>query len=52
MSREDGHNYRFKESFERLLHADEVSYAAKLLTGADKFPGPILRLLASDITVC
>uniref|UniRef100_A0A914C964 Ectopic P granules protein 5 homolog n=1 Tax=Acrobeloides nanus TaxID=290746 RepID=A0A914C964_9BILA len=43
-------NSSFCEAFERLLHADESSYAIQLLTGADKFPGPILRHLSSAIT--
>ena len=43
--------FSFCEAFERLIHADESSYAMQLLTGADKFPGPVLRYLSSSVSV-
>uniref|UniRef100_A0A914HKU6 Ectopic P granules protein 5 homolog n=1 Tax=Globodera rostochiensis TaxID=31243 RepID=A0A914HKU6_GLORO len=42
-------NPTFCEVVERLLHADESAYAIQLLIGADKFPGPLLSLMAGGI---
>ncbi|CAD5210574.1 unnamed protein product [Bursaphelenchus okinawaensis] len=42
-------NNSFRDGFERLLRADESNFAVQFLMGADKFPGPVLRLLGSAI---
>ncbi|KAH7701801.1 Protein EPG-5, partial [Aphelenchoides avenae] len=42
-------NTSFRDCVERLIHADESHYAVQILMGADKFPGPVLRLVASAI---
>ncbi|CAD5214889.1 unnamed protein product [Bursaphelenchus xylophilus] len=42
-------NNSFREAFERLLRADESHFAVQFLMGADKFPGPVLKLLGSAI---
>lgn len=45
-------NSTFCDCFERLLHADDSSYAynaLQIFTGGDKFPGPILTFLSSAI---
>ncbi|KAH7702312.1 CRE-EPG-5 protein, partial [Aphelenchoides avenae] len=42
-------NTPFRDCVERLIHADESHYAVQILMGADKFPGPVLRLVASAI---
>ena len=44
-------NDSFRESIDRLLHADESSYAMQLLMGADKFPGPVLKMMLASISV-
>ncbi|VDK41765.1 unnamed protein product [Anisakis simplex] len=41
----------FVQTFDRLLHSDQSSYAAQLIAGSDQFPGPTLKLLSSAITV-
>ncbi|MCP9261227.1 hypothetical protein DINM_004613 [Dirofilaria immitis] len=40
----------FIQCFDRLLLCDISSYAVQLIAGADKFPGPTIRLLGSAIT--
>lgn len=49
-------NYQFScsfiQCFDRLLLYDLSSYAIQLIAGANKFPGPTIRLLGSAITVC
>ncbi|VDN03219.1 unnamed protein product [Thelazia callipaeda] len=40
----------FIENLNRLLLYDQSLYAFQLITGKDKFPGPVLRLLSSAIT--
>ncbi|CAK5034589.1 unnamed protein product [Meloidogyne enterolobii] len=45
-------NLIFCECFERLLHADDTSYAynaLQIFTGGDKFPGPVITFLSSAI---
>uniref|UniRef100_A0A7E4VFV3 HECT domain-containing protein n=1 Tax=Panagrellus redivivus TaxID=6233 RepID=A0A7E4VFV3_PANRE len=43
-------NEIIRDCVDRLLHADESHYAVQLLTGADKFPGPVLQMLQAGIT--
>ncbi|VDP14750.1 unnamed protein product [Onchocerca flexuosa] len=40
----------FIQCFDRLLLCDLSSYAIQLIAGANKFPGPTIRLLGSAIT--
>ncbi|VDM42517.1 unnamed protein product [Toxocara canis] len=40
----------FVQTFDRLLHCDQSSYAVQLIAGSDQFPGPTLKLLSAAIT--
>uniref|UniRef100_A0A9J2P241 Ectopic P granules protein 5 n=1 Tax=Ascaris lumbricoides TaxID=6252 RepID=A0A9J2P241_ASCLU len=43
-------NQNFVQTFDRLLHCDQSSYAVQLIAGSDQFPGPTMKLLSSAIT--
>lgn len=41
----------FRDCIDKLLHADDSSYAMQLLLGADKFPGPVLKMFLASVSV-